>query len=366
MDEPSRFSATDLHEFCSLVLQTCGVPADEAETTATVLIDTDLHGVDSHGIAHLSMYVPHLKRGSYKAQRAISIVHQTPSTALVDGGGGLGHPPGVFAVRLAMDKAEAAGSSTVAVRNSHHFGAAGHYAALALERDMIGMCMTNAGPGVLPTFGIQPLIGTNPIALAAPTGAQDPFVLDIATSVKAYGKLEIATREGKGIPEGWFLKADGEMGRAPKDFPFWREGTAERRGGMLPIGGAGEETSGYKGYGLSLGVEILTAMLAGDTPSALMHIYPECPEPAISHYFSAIRIDAFQPADEFKARMDRLLATIKASPKLPGHDRIYIPGEKEAECFRDRTSRGIPLHYKVVEDLTRLAREHDVAAPQPL
>jgi LDH2 family malate/lactate/ureidoglycolate dehydrogenase len=361
-----RFAAGDLHRFCSQVLQRCGVPADEADTTADVLIDTDLRGVDSHGIAHLALYVHHLDTGAYKARRSITIVHETPATALIDGGGGLGHPTGVRAMRLALDKAQQVGSATVAVRHSHHFGAAGYYAALALERDMIGVCMSNAGPGVLPTFGLQPLIGTNPIALAVPAANEPPFVLDMATSVKAYGKLEIAEREGKDIPAGWFLKADGSMGRNPKEFPHWRRSTADRRGGMLPLGGAGEDTSGYKGYGLSLGVELLTAVLAQDAPSAFMDIYPNCPEPTISHFFSAIRVDAFQPADQFKANVDRLLAKLKASPKAPGHDRIYTAGEKEAEHFRERSAHGIPLHPKVVEDLQRLAEARGVPAPTPL
>jgi LDH2 family malate/lactate/ureidoglycolate dehydrogenase len=342
------------------------VPADEADTTAEVLIDTDLHGVDSHGIAHLALYAHHILSGAYRARRAITIVHETPATAVVDGGGGLGHPTSVFAMRLAIEKAAQVGSSTVVVRNSHHFGAAGHYAALALPHDMIGYCMTDAGPGVLPTFGLQPLLGTNPIALAVPAGDQPPFVLDMATSVKAYGKLEIAIRENKPIAPGWFLMADGSMGKDPRDFPHWRGNTLDRRGGMLPLGGAGEETSGYKGYGLSLGVELLSAVLASDVPSAFMNIYPNCPEPSIAHTFGAIRVDAFQPAAAFKTRVDQLLAKIKESPKAPGHDRIYIPGEKEAECFADRSAHGIPLHTAVVEGLERLARERGVPAPLPL
>ena len=366
MTPTQRYSAASLHAFCAGILEACGVTPDEAATTADVLIDTDLRGVDSHGIAHLPLYVRHLLSGSYNPQREITVVRETPSTALIDAGGGLGHPAGVDGMRLAMQKAAAVGTGTVVVRNSHHFGAAGHYAALALEEDMIGWALTNAGPGVLPTFGLQPLIGTNPIAIAIPSGAEPPFILDMATSVKAYGKLEIATRVESGVPKGWFLTAEGTMGRDPKEFPFWRDGTARRRGGMLPLGGAGEETSGYKGYGLSLAVEMLTASLAWDVPSAFMEIYANCPEPAISHYLQALRIDAFGPVDEFKAGVDRLLAEMKASPRVPGCDRIYTPGEKEADHLRERGARGIPLHAKVVADLERLAGERGVPAPSPL
>ncbi len=366
MDQLPRYSAASLHWFCARILQTCEVPAAEAETTADVLIDTDLHGVDSHGIAHLALYAHHILSGAYHAKRAITIVHETPATALVDGGGGLGHPTAVFAMRLAMEKAAQVGSATVAVRNSHHFGAAGHYAALALQKDMIGYCMTDAGPGVLPTFGLQPLLGTNPIALAVPAGREHPFVLDMATSVKAYGKLEIAIRENKPISPGWFLMADGSMGQDPREFPHWRGNTLDRRGGMLPLGGAGEDTSGYKGFGLSLGVELLSACLSADTPSAFMNIYPNCPEPTIAHFFGAIRVDAFQPAEAFKERVDQLLTKIKESPKAPGQDRIYIAGEKEAECCADRSANGIPLHPSVVASLERLAQERSVPAPEPL
>ena len=361
-----RYSAASLHAFCAGILQSCGVAPDEATTTADVLIDTDLRGVDSHGIAHLPLYVRHILSGSYNARREMTIVRESPSTAHIDAGGGLGHPAGVYAMRLAVQKAAAVGTGTVAVRNSHHFGAAGHYAALALEEDMIGWALTNAGPGVLPTFSLQPLIGTNPIAIAIPSHTEPPFILDMATSVKAYGKLEIATREEASIPEGWFLTAEGKMGHDLKDFPFWREGAAEHRGGMLPLGGAGEETSGYKGYGLSLAVEMLTASLAREVPSAFMEIYPNCLEPAISHYFQALRIDAFGSVDEFKAGIDRLLAEMKASPKTPGCDRIYTPGEKEADHLRERSVRGIPLHPKIVAELERLAEQQGIPAPMPL
>lgn len=366
LPELHKYTALSLREFCVRILLACGVPFEDANSTATVLVDTDLHGVDSHGVAHLSMYVAHLLSGSYTAARAITVIHESLATALIDGGGGLGHPAGVFAMKMAMDKALLSGTGTVVVRNSHHFGAAGYYVSLALERDMVGLCMTNAGPGVLPTFGIQPLLGTNPIGLAVPANLETPFVLDMATSVKAYGKLEIAKRQGDEIPEGWFLKADGGMGRRASEFPFWRDGTADRRGGMLPLGGATEATSSYKGYGLSLGVEILTALLAGDPPSALMETSAEGPEPAIAHFFSAINIGAFQPIEKFKNRVDELLLKIKRSPKLPGHDRIYIPGEREAEIFKERAAGGIPLHAAVIADLERLAQDHFVAAPKPL
>ena len=363
IDARPRYSAADLHSFCCQTLERLDVPADEADVMADVLIYADLRGIDSHGIAHLALYVRRLCTRAYNARRTISIVHETPSTALIDGGGGLGPPTGVRAMKVAIEKAARVGSSWVAVRESHHFGAAGYYACMALEHDMIGLALTNAGPAVLPTFGLQPQVGTNPIAVAVPADKEPPFVLDMATSVKAVGKLEILIREGKEAPPGWLMSPDGSIGHDPEEFVRVR--SSGMLGGVLPLGGAGEETSGYKGFGLGLGVELLAPLLAGDTPSPFMELWPGGPEPTIAHFFGAIRIDAFRPASEFKADVDRVLEHIKASPKAPGHNRIYIAGEKEFECLQERQAIGIPLHPGVVEDLTRLAEEFGLPTPEP-
>jgi len=358
-----RYAADALRDFCAQVLRGIGVPTDEARITADVLVYADLRGIDSHGLAHLMRYVNSLRTGAYNVQREISVVHQTPSTALVDGGGGLGYPTAARAMGIAIEKAAMVGSSCVAVRNSHHYGAAGYYASMALEHDMIGFSVTNAGPGVLPTFSIKPQLGTNPIALAVPAGSEPPFVLDMATSVKATGKLEVLIREGKEAPAGWFLRPDGSTGGDPQSFLHTL--FTDRVGGLLPLGGAEEETSGYKGYGLALGIELLGPVLAGDVSSPFMNIYPGCPEPTIAHFFGAIRIDAFRPAAEFKADVDRILGHIKASAKAPGHDRIYIAGEKEFEYSQERQEFGIPLHPKIIDDLRQLSDEVDVPMPGP-
>ena len=364
MTAQRRYSDDSLRLFCTEVLARMGVPVEEAQITADVLIYADLRGIDSHGIAHLDRYVKSLQSGAYKAEREIVIVHQTPSTALVDGGGGLGYPTAVRAMQIAIDKAGAVGSACVAARNSHHYGAAGYYASMALEHDMIGFSITNAGPAVIPTFGIQAQIGTNPIALAVPTDREPPFVLDMATSVKATGKVEILIREGKDAPEGWFVHADGSTGGDPKEFLQTLLNT--RRGGNLPLGGLGELTSGYKGFGLGLGIELLGPVLAGDTASPFMRRVPGEPEPSIAHFFGAIRVDAFRPADEFKRDVDRVLAHIKASPKEPNQDRIFVAGEKEYDMLQERSTRGIRLHEKVIGDLAQLADELGVEAPAPI
>ena len=358
-----RYAASELHQLCRRVLDALDVPAWEAEITADVLRYADLRGIDSHGVTLLPWYVGSLRKGAYAAQREISVVHESPSTALIDGGNGLGGPTAVRAMQIAIEKGKRVGSACVAVRHSSHFGAAGYYAAMALEHDLIGLCLTNAGPAVLPTFGLQPQCGTNPIALAVPAGKEPAFVLDMATSVKAAGKLKVLARAGLPVPDGWFVEGDGRMGRDPQYFVKRRSSTM--LGGMLPLGGADEETSGYKGFGLGLGVEMLTGVLAGDIASPFMKLLPGYPEPSVSHFFAAMRIDAFRPAEEFKAEVDRLLAHIKASPRMPGHERIFVAGEKETECMRERQARGVPLPDALVRELHGLAEEVGVPAPVP-
>ena len=318
----------------------------------------DLRGIDSHGVAHLKRYVRALRGGAYEIEREITVVHQTPSTALVDGGGGLGYPAAVRSMDLAIEKADAVGSAWVATRNSHHFGAAGFYASMALAHDMIGICITNAGPAVLPTFGIQAQLGTNPISIAIPAEHEPPYVLDMATSVKATGKIEMLIRDGGQGPPEWFQQADGSMGGDPQQFLSMLH--QKRMGGQLPIGGSGEVASGYKGFGLGLAVEMLGPILAGDIASPFIS-RAENYESTIAHLFGALRIDAFRPAADFKADMDSLLIQIKRSPKAPGHDRIWIAGEKEHETCRERRELGVPLHDAIVNDLRVIARELDVA-----
>ena len=362
MQLPARYAAPALHEFCRRALEALGVPGDEARVTADVLLYADLHGIDSHGLVQMSVYERHLRSGAYVARRSITILHETPATALMDGGGGLGHPAGVRAMKLAIEKARQAGSGVVAVRRSHHFGAAGYYAQLALDEDMVGFAITNAGPAVLPTFGLQPQLGTNPIALAVPTRNEPPFVLDMATSAKAIGKLDIYIRQGKEVPDGWLMGSDGGPCHDPSEFVQAR--SSGMLGGLLPLGGAGEETSGYKGFGLGLGVELL-ALLAGDNPGPFMNMWPGCPEPTIAHLFWVLRIDAFRAPSEFKADIDRVLARIRASPKTPGQERIYTAGEKEFDSVRERRAEGIPLDPRVVESLRRLAAGLDLEMPEP-
>ncbi|MFZ5918488.1 MAG: Ldh family oxidoreductase [Chloroflexota bacterium] len=351
-----------LRAFCVRIFERLDVPTADAEITADVLLAANLRGVDSHGVARLRRYVKGLQDGIMLAHPAEKTVSETATTALVDAGAGLGQPVSRRAMNTAIEKAKRYGSGFVTVRNSNHYGIAGYYAMMALEHDLIGISLTNADVLVVPTFGRDAMLGTNPIAVAVPAGKEQPYVLDMATSTVPRGKLEVYNRQGKPLPLGW---ATDETGASTTDAARVLDNfTARRGGGLLPLGGAGEEFSGYKGYGLALLVDILSGVLPGagyaDT------IYPKTPEgkplPAdVGHFFGAISIQAFRPLDEFQASMDDIIRRMKATPKAKGAERIYIHGEKEYEMADRRLQDGIPLGTKVEADLQALARELGVA-----
>ncbi|HEY8623617.1 MAG TPA: Ldh family oxidoreductase, partial [Casimicrobiaceae bacterium] len=335
MGGPQRFSARALTEFTRAVLACFGLPEADARIGASILIDADLMGIDSHGIAHLNThrgYAPGLKAGVVNPKPSIRAVRETASTALVDGDRGFGLIVGYRAMRLAIEKARAAGSGLVSVTNSRHFGAAGYYALMAVPEDMIGIAMCNAGPWVVPTFGRKPMIGTNPIAFAAPAGNEQPFLMDMATSAVAMGKLEIAEREGKGIPEGWALD---ESGRPTVDIARVRRGG----GGLMPLGSS-PVTGSYKGYALGQMVDILCGVLSGIGFSMIL----DRPTSEAGQFFGAIRIDGFRDVDEFKAMMDDLQRTFRTAETVEGTDRVLLPGQREFETRTDREHNGIPLH----------------------
>jgi LDH2 family malate/lactate/ureidoglycolate dehydrogenase len=355
-----RVYAEPLKQFCERTFQKLGVSEEDAHITAEVLVAADLRGIDSHGVARLRRYVNGLRDKMMIAQPQIQVVTETPTTALIDAGGGLGQPVSFRAMGRAIQKAQEVGAGFVAVRNSNHYGIAGYYAMMALEHDCIGMSMTNASVLVVPTHARDAMIGTNPIAVAAPAGAQWPFVLDTATSTVPRGKLEVYRRLEKPLPLGW---ATDETGTPTTDTTKVLENFKDKTrggGGLLPLGGAGEELGGHKGYGLGLWVDIFSAVLSGAAYADL--VYPKTingkPLPSqIGHFFGAWRIDAFRPADEFKAAMDDLQRRLKSAPKADGQSRIYVHGEKEYEEAERRSREGIPLNLKVAADLQAIGEE---------
>jgi LDH2 family malate/lactate/ureidoglycolate dehydrogenase len=343
-EEAVYVKAERLKELVTRIFERLGVPQEDAAIAADVLVLADLRGVDSHGVSNYMerTYVPGLKDGRINPRPRIRIVRETPATALMDGDSGLGLVVGYRAMELAIRKAKEVGGAFVAVRNSRHFGMAGYYPMMALQHDMIGIAMTNAAPRTLPTFGKEPMVGTNPLSLAAPAGEEPAFVLDMATSTVAVGKVLIAARLGVPIPLGWATDEEGN--------PTTDSQLASRTLKMLPLGGS-RELGGHKGYGLGVMVDILCGVLSGEGYGATL------PRGRASHFFAAIDIAAFRPVEEFKRMMDEMIRALRNSAKAPGQDRIYVAGEPEYEIFQERRVKGIPLHRDVVDYLEGLSRE---------
>ena len=360
-EEGVRVDAAKLRAFCVRVFQQLDVPIEDAEIVADNLVTADLRGISSHGVARLRRYVKGLQNGVMLARPEVKVLHQTPATALVDGGDGLGQPVSRRSMRMAIAKAQQVGAGFVTVRNSNHYGIAGYYAMMALEHDMIGFSMTNSAVLVVPTFGRNAMLGTNPISVAAPAGQERPFVLDMATSTVPRGKLEVYNRMEKPLPLGW---ATDETGEPTTDAASVLDNFLKLAGGgLLPLGGAGELFSGYKGYGMALMVDILAGVLPGAGYANNIYLKDEQnkPKPAnVGHFFGALRVDAFRPAAEFKANMDDIIVRLKNTPKALNQERIYIHGEKEFELAEERQRNGVLLHPKVEADLKAMASEFDV------
>ncbi len=357
-EEEIMVQVGSLKAFCCQVFEKVDVSPGDAQVTADVLVQADLRGIASHGVARLRRYFRGLQTGQMLARPQIKVERETATTALIDGGGGLGAPVGIRGMRMAIGKAEEMGVGFVTIRNSTHYGIAGYYAMMALEHDFIGISMTNSDVLVVPTFGRDAKLGTNPISVAVPSGTERPFVLDMATSGVPRGKIEVYKRLGKPLPLGW---ATDERGTATTDAARVIENLNTRAGGgLLPLGGVDELLGGHKGYGLALLVDILCGVLPGagyaDT------VYPKAadgkPLPAnVGHFFGALRVDGFRPLAEFKATMDDIIRRMKGASKAEGQQRIYIHGEKEFEATEERMAKGIPLHPNVVADLKAIAEE---------
>jgi len=347
------FQEAKLRAFTKSVFLKMGCSEEHAALATDVLIASDLRGIDSHGVARLSGYIRLWKKNRINPTPNIRIIHETASTATVDGDGGLGLVVAPFAMQIAMEKAEKYGSGWVSVKNSNHFGIAGYHAMQAVSRDMIGIAMTNASPLVAPTFTTERLLGTNPMCYAFPAGKYPPVVVDMATAAAANGKLEIAQREGKSIPEGWVQTSSGST---TTDAHALKGG-----GSLLPLGSDREHGS-HKGFGLSATVDILTSILSGANYGpwvppfvAFLDPLPNLPGEGIGHFHGAMRIDGFRPAEDFKSHMDNWIERFKAAKPIDPEQPLVIPGEPETEAEAIRKVSGIPLSLPVVKDLEELA-----------
>ena len=337
-----------------------GCPEEDAKLATEVLLSADLRGIDSHGVARLSGYIRLWEKERINAKPNIKIVYETPSTAVVDGDRGLGLVVAPRAMKTAIEKAKNVGTGWVSIKNSNHFGIAGYHAMMALEHDMIGMAMTNASPLVAPTYSLERLLGTNPIAVAVPAKNQPPFVADFATTTAANGKLEILQRKSLEAPTGWIQDKTGQNSSNPHEL---KDG-----GALLPLGGDRDHGS-HKGYCLGSIVDIFSAVLSGANygpwvpPFVAFLSPPENPVgEGIGHFLGAMRIDAFRPAEEFKSHMDNWITTFRNAKAIEG-EQVIIPGDPEREMQKERLILGIPLLIPVVEDLQGLAKKLNVVSP---
>jgi L-2-hydroxycarboxylate dehydrogenase (NAD+) len=336
--------AAGLTDFVLRCLKKVGVPVEDAGLAAGMIVATDLRGIDSHGIARLTNYVKGLKEGRINPRPKTEVISRAIATAVMDGDKGLGFIVGYRAMQAAIRRAEVAGAGFVTVRNSSHFGAGGNYSMLALSHDMVGIAMTAGARGMVAPGSRGAGAGINVISLAAPSNQDAPFVLDMATTTVAAGKIEIALREGKNIPQGWAVNSQGEPITDPVKF-------REERGTMLPLGGV-VATGAYKGFGLTVAVDILCSIISGSVANN---------STMGNHFFGALLIDSFLPVEDFKRAMDDMYLSYRSLPKAAGVEKITLAGEPEEEIKKRRLREGIPLNPAVLASLQGLARELNIA-----
>lgn len=349
-----RIHGDHLKQYVIDVFTSYGMRPDDARISADILVESDLRGIDSHGVPRMRMYVDRLEAGMINLEAELVTVRETAATITFDAQNGFGPSSAYRAMERCIEKAKQSGLCLATVGHSNHFGIAGYYATMALDYPgMAGIAMTNATPLLVPTFAKEPALSTAPIAVAFPAGTEDPFVLDAATTSVAWGKVEIARRSNKPIPRGWAVNSEGETVEDP-----W-EATA-----LMPLGGE-RKTSGQKGYGLSLLVEVLCSQLSASLWSK--HVSgsrTETPRPTdTSHAFMAINIEAFRPLAEFGASMDDMLGDLRSMEPMKGHDRVMVPGDPEAIAYADRSERGIPVHPVVVDELRAMGEAAGVNVP---
>ncbi len=347
-----------LFDFTEQVFLKIGCTPEHAKLATETLISADLRGIDSHGVARLSGYIRLWQAQRINALPDIKVIHETPSTAVVDGDSGLGLVVGNYAMDVAIKKAQAVGTGWVSVCNSNHFGIAAHHAMKALESDMIGIVMTNASALVAPTFSKERMLGTNPICVAVPAGSEPPFVADLATTTAANGKLEILQRTGKDAPLGWIQDA---MGQPVSDSHVLKTG-----GALLPLGGDRDHGS-HKGYALGAIVDIFSGVLSGANFGPWVPPFPAYvpmpenqPGKGIGHFIGAMRVDAFRTAEAFKKDMDLWISRFRKAAPVNADTPVVIPGDPERIMSVKRMEEGIPLLPVVLEDLQSLADKFNI------
>ena len=347
-----------MENFMIDVFKGVGVPEEDARVCAEVLITSDKRGIDSHGIGRLKpIYYDRIKLGIQNPVTNFEIVKESPATAVIDGHDGMGHVIGKRSMQMAIDKAKKYGIGMVTVRNSTHYGIAGFYSLMAIKEGMIGITGTNARPSIAPTFGVENMLGTNPLTFGIPTDEEFPFVLDCATSITQRGKIEVYDRIGKELPSGWVID---ENGNARTDTHQILKDLVKGTAALTPLGGIGEETAGYKGYGYAAVVEILSAALQGGSFLKGLLGFDENGKPTpyhLGHFFIAIDISAFIDVESFKKTSGQICRDLRNSKKAPGEERIYTAGEKEYDAWLYRKDKGVPVNEALQKDMITLKKE---------
>ncbi len=337
-----------MEQFMVDVFTGSGVPLEGAKVCADVLITSDKRGIDSHGVNRLKpMYYDRIKKGMQNAVTKFEVEREGPTTAVVNGNTGMGHLIAKKSMQLAIDKAKKYGTAMVVSKNSTHFGIAGYYVMMAVEEGLIGICGTNARPSVSPTYGYEPMMGTNPLTIGMPSDEDFPFILDPATSIIQRGKVEVAARTNTPIAEGLVIGANGAFLTDPNEILVkLKEGEAS----FMPVGGKAE-TGGYKGYGYCSVVEILSAALqSGAFLKAITGVN-------LGHFFMAFDISAFTDLDDFKKTTGDILRSLRASKKIEGAERIYTAGEKEHLAWLYRKDKGVPLNSSLQKEMLQMRDE---------
>jgi L-2-hydroxycarboxylate dehydrogenase (NAD+) len=349
-----------LEKFMVNVMVKAGIPEADATIVSDVLIQADKFGIDSHGVNRLkNIYLDRIKEGILNPVTNYKIIKEGPTTAVIDGQNGLGHVISFHAMKLAIEKAKKYGMSMVTVRNSSHYGFAGYYPLMAVKENMIGITGTNARPSIAPTFGVENMLGTNPMTFGMPSDESFPFLLDCATSIIQRGKVELYAREGKELPKGLVIDKNGE---SKTDSSEVLKDLITGNAALTPLGGVGEETGGYKGYGYATVVEILSAALQqGSYLKMLIGSEDGKKVPyRIGHFFIVIDISSFTDPEDFKNTTGNILRELRASKKMPGQSRIYTAGEKEHDAWLERKDKGVPFSNELLEEFKGLCHLYEL------
>ena len=345
-DENSvRVPAADLHKQVSAILRAVNVPEDHAETTAKILTKASLMAVDSHGVGNAVRYSQSIQSGEYTVPQKVEVISESDTTALLSCGNGLGFVAAHLAMEMSIEKAKKHGIGMATIRDGHHIGMVGYYPRMAVGQDMLGMAVTNASPSMRPALGAAPRLGTNPIAFSAPAGEERPFLLDMATTTVASGKLGLARRLGVPIPEGWAVTAEGQPLTQPPESrgEHWSQN---------PLGNTREQGA-HKGYGLAVMVDILAGVLSGGGFGAQLNGGENM------SWTMAVDISKFRPIDEFKSMMDEMIRELHATPAEPGEERVLVAGDPEWDAEEERSEKGVPMHNSQYDEMRTCAQRLD-------